>query len=197
MRPTAALLVLALATWLAAIAAVGVAAMAAFGTLPHMGISVAGAEAFFGGDTAEMGRHAAGRMMGPVFMTADWVQFTASALTVGCTVRLRRLHGFRGESWASVLLFAAVGTAAVLLAWRAWTAPPMNADLVAYWQAVEAGDREAAASAKEAFDAAHRVADRLFRVQGAAVACALAILPMALLAGSAGGRAAEAGSGHG
>lgn len=185
MRPTATLLFVVLAAWLAAVAATGVAAMAAFGSLPRMGISVSGTEAFFGGDTAEMGRYAAGRMLGPVFVTVDWVQFTASSLAVGCTVRLARLGGFRGDRWARGLLFAAVGTAALLLAWRAWSAPAMNADLLAYWQAVEAGDREAAAVAKASFDAGHRVADTLFRVQGAAVAAALALLPMALLPGGA------------
>ena len=197
MRPTATLLLLALAAWLAAVAATGTAAMAAFGALPRLGISVAGTEALFGGDTAEMGRYAAGRMMGPVFMTGDWIQFTTSALAVGCTVRLVRLGGFRGPRWARGLLCAAVGSAAALLAWRAWSAPAMNADLLAYWHAVEAGEREAASAAKGAFDAAHRVADTLFRVQGATVAAALAMLPMALLEATVPTTRRHAGTGHG
>ena len=187
MRPTATLLLVALAAWLAAIAAAGASAMAAFSALPRMGISVAGTEAFFAGDTAEMGRYAAGRMMAPLFLTADWVQFTASSLAVGCAVRIGRLGGFRGLRPATWAFAVALGTSALLLAWRAWTAPAMNADLLAYWNAVEAGDRETAAAARASFDAAHRLADGAFRIQAITVAAALALLPVALLPAAPGG----------
>ena len=181
MRPTATLLVLALAAWLAALAAAGTAAMAAFTALPRMGISIAGTEAFFAGDSAEMGRYAAGRMLTPVFLTGDWIQFTASALSVGCAVRLGRLGGFRGMRPAAVAFGISLGASALLLAWRAWSAPGMNADLLAYWTAVESGDRAAADAAKASFDAAHRTADAAFRAQAVTVAAALALLPASLL----------------
>lgn len=181
MRPTATLLLVALAAWLAAIASAGAAAMAAFSSLPGMGLSVAGTEVFFAGDTADMGRYAAGRMLAPLFMSSDWVQFTASSLAVGCAVRLGRLGGFRGMRAAAWGFGFALASSALLLAWRAWSAPAMNADLIAYWNAVEAGDRDAAAAARASFDAAHRVADTVFRAQALAVAASLALLPAALL----------------
>lgn len=181
MRPTATILLLALVVWVAAIAAAGAAAMGAFGSLPRLGVSVSGTEAFFSGDTAEMGRYAAGRMLAPVFMLSDWLQIGASSLCVACTVRLARLHGMPGAAWARRALVACVAIAACLMACRAWTAPGMNADLLAYWQAVEAGDRDAAAAARASFDAAHRTADTLFRVTFFVVLGAIAVLPTALL----------------
>lgn len=181
MRPTATLLLLALASWAAVIVAAGVAAMAAFRALPALGVSVAGTEDFFSGDTAEMGRYAAGRMLQPVFAATDWAQFAVSSLSVGCTVRLARLGGFRGGAWARRALVAAVACAAALLAWRAWAAPAMNADLSAYWDAVARSDADAARAARASFDAAHRTADAAFRVQLALVAAALAVFVPALL----------------
>jgi hypothetical protein len=68
------------------------------------------------------------------------------------------------------------------MAWRAWTAPGMNADLLAYWQAVEASDRAAAEAARASFDAAHRTADTLFRITLFAVLGAIAAFPSAFLA---------------
>jgi hypothetical protein len=183
-RPTATLLLLALAAWLATLTAAGASAMAAFTSLPKMGVSVAGTEEFFAADTSEMGRYAAGRMLAPVFMTSDWVQFACSALAVGCTVRMARLGAFGGHRLARLALFAAVGTAALLLAFHAWRAPAMNADLLAYWQAIAAGDRDAAAAAKASFDGAHRIADGGFRATLVAVLVALAAFPAALLPGT-------------
>ena len=184
MRPTATLLLLALAAWLATLAAAGTAAMAAFTALPKMGLAVAGTEDFFASDPAEMGRYAAGRMLAPVFLTADWIQFACSAVAVGCTVRMARLGAFAGHRAARLALFAAVAVAALLLAFHAWRAPGMNADLLAYWQAIAAGDREAAAAAKSAFDAAHRVADGGFRATLVAVLVAIAAFPAALVPGA-------------
>lgn len=185
MRPTATILLLALVAWAAAIAAAGAAAMGGFATLPKLGISVSGAEAFFSGDTAEMGRYAAGRMLAPVFMLSDWVQIGASSLCVACTVRLARLHGMHGSAWARRTLVACVAIAASIMAYRAWTAPGMNADLLAYWQAVEAGDRDAAGSARATFDAAHRTADTLLRVTLLVVLAAITALPAALIPATA------------
>lgn len=181
MRPTATLLLLALAAWAAVIVSAGVAAMSAFRGLPGLGISVAGTEGFFAGDTEEMGRFAAGRMLQPVFAAADWVQFAASSLSVGCTVRMARLGGFRGGRWARAVLVGAVACAATLLAWRAWGAPAMDADLRAYWDAVGQGDADAARTARASFDAAHRTADAAFRVQLALVTAALVAFVPAVL----------------
>ena len=181
MRPTAAVLLLSLATLLAAIASAGVGAMSAFRTLPQMGITVAGTEEFFEGRTEDMGRYAAGRLMQPVFLTSDRVQFAFSALAVGCTVRLARLGGLRGSAWARWLLMACVATGAVALAVRAAAAPGMNADLLAYWDAVAAGERMIAAESLARFDAGHRLADALYKVQLFAVLGAMAAFVPALM----------------
>lgn len=184
MRPTATILLLALVTWFATLAATGVAAMSAFSTLPKLGVTVSGVEGFFGDDTAEMGRYAAGRMLGPVFMTADWVQFACSALAVGCTVRLARFGALAGARPARLALLGAVGIAAALLAIHAWRAPAMNGDLLAYWQAIGAGDRDAASAAKASFDASHRSADAGFRATLVAVLVAIAAFPAATVPGT-------------
>ena len=181
MRTTATILLLALSVWLAVIMAAGVAAMSAFTALPKPGISVSGTEGFFAGNTEEMGRFAAGKMLQPLFLAGDWVQFAASALTVGCTVRLARLGGLNGMRWARALLFACVAGAALILAWRAWTGPTMTVDLLAYWDAVAANDREAATAARARFDTAHVAADTGFKVQLLCVVGALVCLLPALM----------------
>jgi hypothetical protein len=181
MRPTVTLLTLALACWLASIAAAGAAAMAAFASLPKMGISVSGVEAFFSGNTGEMGRYAAGRMLAPVFTASDWVQFTMAAASVSCTVRLVRTGALRGWRPMRVTFIACVAVAAAMLAWRAWSAPTMNAELLTYWNAVEAQDASAAADARARFDGMHRAADTVFRASLFLVLGAIASLPGALL----------------
>ena len=182
MRTTATILLFALSAWLSVILATGVAAMGAFSALPKLGISVAGTEGFFAGDTAEMGRFAAGKMLQPLFMAGDWVQFAASALTVGCTVRLARLGHFNGMRWARMVFFMCVAGAAIILAWRAWTAPAMTVDLLAYWDAVAANDRAAAEAARARFDTAHVAADAGFKIQMLCVIGALVCLLPALIA---------------
>jgi hypothetical protein len=112
--------------------------------------------------------------MQPVFLTSDRVQFAFSALVVGCTVRVARLGGLRGAAWSRWLLMACVGVGAVALAVRAAISPGMNADLLGYWDAVAAGERVLAAEAMERFDAGHRLADTLYKVQLFAVLGALA-----------------------
>ena len=193
MRPTAAVLLLSLATLLAAIASAGVGAMSAFRSLPQMGITVAGTEEFFEGRTEDMGRYAAGRLMQPVFLTSDRVQFAFSALAVGCTVRLARLGGLRGAAWARWLLMACVAVGAAALAVRAAISPGMNADLLAYWDAVAAGERMLAAEAMARFDAGHRLADALYKVQLFAVLGALATFVLALVPAPAAAHGATSG----
>jgi hypothetical protein len=101
-------------------------------------------------------------------------------------VRLVRSGGFRGVRAFRMAFVACVAAAAALLAWRAWSAPAMNAELFAYWKAVEDGDREAATTARAAFDGMHRAADAAFRVTLFLVLGALASLPAALMPGPAG-----------
>jgi hypothetical protein len=57
----------------------------------------------------------------------------------------------------------------------------MNADLLAYWDAVAAGERILAAEAMERFDAGHRLADALYKVQLFAVLGAIAAFVPALM----------------
>lgn len=180
MRATASILLLALALWLATIAAVGTAAMAAFASLPKMGIQIESVRPFFGADTAEMGRYAAGHMLQPVFQAGDWVQYALAAASVSCTLRLLRAGGASGAPrWAGALLLALVAAAAALLAWRAWSMPAMQADLARYWSAVEANDPATATAAKASFDAAHRTAEAGYNAQ---LLLVLLAIPAALLA---------------
>ena len=179
MRFSITVLVVALAVWLAAIVSAGAAAMAAFGSLPRQGITVADAAPYFAGDTVEMGRFAAGRMLQGVFLAGDWVQYAAAALAVGSTVRLLRLRGLGGLRAARVALAVLVGAAAAILAWRAWSMPAMTTDLLAYWDGVLANDHPAAEAAKARFDGAHRAAEAGLQLQ---LWLVLAALPAAVLA---------------
>jgi hypothetical protein len=121
------------------------------------------------------------------------VQFAFSALAVGCTVRLARLGGLRGAAWARWLLMACVAVGAAALAVRAAISPGMNADLLAYWDAVAAGERMLAAEAMARFDAGHRLADALYKVQLFAVLGALATFVLALMPAPAAAHGATSG----
>lgn len=181
MRVTSTILLIALAIWLSVIVAAGAAAIANFSTLPKLEISVQGTEAFFASNSEEMGKFAAGRALQPLFMASDWVQFAVSSIVVGCTLRLARLGDLHGPKWARVALMTSVVAAATLLAFRAWTAPSMNADLSIYWAGVMANDHAIADEARAQFDIAHRTADAVFKMQGIAVLGALISLLPALL----------------
>ncbi len=193
MRFSITVLVVALAVWLSAIVSAGAAAMTAFGSLPRQGITVADAAAFFGDNTAEMGRFAAGRMLQGVFLAGDWVQYAAAALAVGSTVRLLRLRGLQGPRAARIAVPVLVGAAAAILAWRAWSMPAMTTDLLAYWDGVLANDHAAADAAKARFDGAHRAAEAGLQLQLWLVLAALPAAVIAALPVSGARRTAEDG----
>lgn len=183
MRLCASILLIALACWLAVITAAGATAIASFTGLPRLGITVPQVQPFFGQDTAEMGRWAAGHVLQPVFVVGDWVQYVMAALAVGCTARMVRTRGYAGARWAAMTLLLVVAASAAILAWRAWSMPAMTEDLLAYWNAVEQNDAATAAAARLRFDAAHHAAETGLNAQFVLVLLALPLAVLTLVPG--------------
>jgi hypothetical protein len=183
MRLSVVLLWLSLVVWCAAAAVPGAAAMAAFATLPREGLAVPRLAATLGQDSDRAGRYAAGRMLQPLFDATDGVQMLAGALAITMLLRLWRLRAFTEPRWLGVCAVVLVLAAGAALAARLSLASGLRANLHAYWQALEKGDAPdapAALDAKAAFDADHRVAERLsstgLLLQLATVAVAAAAL---------------------
>jgi len=169
---------LALAIWLGVLIAAGVAAFATFTILPDLGLEL---ESFRAYPSLEHGRIAAGKVMEPIFTFVDFVQIAAVTVVLIMVALQTWIFGYRVRRLFGALRVGSLVVAAGLFAFRAASlSPGMNHDLRAYWQAAEAGEREAAAAHRAAFDAAHPVASNLFSVTLSLVVVAVLSSPAAL-----------------
>lgn len=194
MRMTVVLLWLSLLTWCAAAVLPGAAAVAAFGTLPRVGLSVPRLDAMLASDPERAGRYAAGRMLQPLFDATDSVQMLAAAVAVTTLLRVWRLRGFASPRWLGTGAVCLVLVAGGVLAVRLSLATTLRGNLHAYWSALESGDAPAASAAKESFDADHRVAERLSSLGVTALLAGIAATAAALA--PAAGRVAAAKGMH-
>jgi hypothetical protein len=151
---------LALALWVSALVAGGVAAAGVFSVLPKLGLTL---QRFEGYDHAEHGRLAGGMVMEPIFTTIDIAQAVVIVLVI--MMLLLQLTLFRQplRRPANVVRTICIAAAAALFVVRVATVTPsMNRELRAYWAAAEASRAADAAEHREAFDALHPVTSRMF-----------------------------------
>ncbi|MFG0307508.1 MAG: hypothetical protein ACF8Q5_15000 [Phycisphaerales bacterium JB040] len=159
-----------LALWLGAVVMSGVVAAVVFPLVRELDPTL-GAYPEFTGDHANL---AAGRIAARVFLIADGAQFagaflalvTVTALILRGAISNRRLaHGVRVVALAVAL--TSVSYQLLLLA------PRMDRNLSAYWAAAEAGDNQAAETARLAFAEDHPTASRTLSITALAVATSL------------------------
>ncbi|HLP84497.1 MAG TPA: hypothetical protein VK157_09110 [Phycisphaerales bacterium] len=109
-------------------------------------------------------KYIAGRVQNRIFLVCDWVQiFSASivlALFIAAIVRKRAAQLARGLWIARII--ATVFTLGTLAIYLAWLSPAMQADLKAFWAALDAKNLEAARVAQTSFDRYHPIASRFF-----------------------------------
>lgn len=143
---------IALGVWLGAIVTTGMAAAMLFPTVRDLSPSAPK----FAEYTGEHWRIVAGHIGAGLFLNADVVQFVCAFVaifTAGVSVILMGRHWRTiGTGGRMVLLSCAL--TAFSYGFFIHT-PQMNAHLVAYWQAAEAGDIETAAAEQQAFAAMH------------------------------------------
>lgn len=158
---------LALTIWLGVLIAAGATAIAAFGTLPELGVAFPQAEGVYPAGSAEAGRFTAGFVAQPVFDLAARVMWFCVPVAAATALLLRVNLRFPSRSWPDRVRVAAL-TAAVLLALIhvLVLAPRMRVALGDYRSAVFQGDAVAAAAHKATFDADHRRSDPLLRTTG-------------------------------
>jgi hypothetical protein len=161
--------VAALGVWVGAVGMTAVVAAVIFPEMSRLDPSLPEFSAY----PEEHGVIAAGWVMARVFMALDWVQLVCAGLaTLAFFLRLviRRRAPI---VFAAVRLVLIVASAAVMLWYLLSVAQPMNADIVGFWRAAQAGDVERANELRSAFDARHPTASRSL---GAIVVLALLTL---------------------
>lgn len=155
---------LALTIWIAAIASAGVAASGVFTVLPRLGLTIEQYEPALGGDTAEHGRLAGGMVMEPIFAGADVAQVAAGIVLAITLILQLTIFNMRWRSPANLIRTICIAMAVALVVIHvAAIAPRMNRELRAYWQAVSSNDQDSMRAHREAFDADHRGANRLYQ----------------------------------
>jgi hypothetical protein len=160
---------LALALWLSALVAAGVAAMNVFPTTDKMPLTLDGTPVLEG---VEHNRILAGRIMNGV---SDVMQFICIPLVVVTTIvqsgAARRLM----RKPARLVHAAAVLLAAGLFTLYAFfLAPPMNDHLHAFWEYARSGNASAAIAERDAFNQLHPTADAILRINLLLVLAAIA-----------------------
>lgn len=162
-----------LGAWAGALLMTGASAAIIFPEMRHIGANVA--DLILPAD--EHWKFVAGRVQNRVFGVCDWVQIFCGAGVLLLTADAARRKPWRHVGrrlWLARLAITAL-TLTALATYLAWLAPAMQADLRAFWQALEAKDLAAARTAQTSFDAYHPVASRFFTGMFAGV-IALAVL---------------------
>ena len=134
---------LSLALWLGALVAGGIAAINVFGRLPALDMTL---DRFAAYPVDEHGRIAAGLVMSGVFFTADVVQFAVVPLALVTVVLQVTLLGLPVAKPSNLIRLGCVVVGAGLFAYYALAvAPPLNASLVQFHEAAEAGNLDLSA----------------------------------------------------
>lgn len=163
---TLILYMVSLTLWIAAIIAPAVCALAAFGTLPGLGVSLQSYELFMiEGQPDVHARIAAGTILEKVFTGSDFVQ-VALAFFVAVMLAIDLLV-FRQSLWrvSNLIRTLCIVVAIALLAFHVFLqAPDMNRELRAYWDEARAGNIDAALEHRAVFDEYHPRAEMILEV---------------------------------
>lgn len=164
---------LVLILWIVTLFSAASVAMNAFGTMKDLTISmpdVAGLP-----PDHSTGRYLAGFVADPAFRRYErWSLLLAPAMTALLFAQ-RRVLAWPASSWANRIRVASLVVAiAIAMIHLLVFAPGMARELAAFREAVALGDAAIAAERSAAFDAGHRWADRLLRIEGFALIVAAA-----------------------
>ena len=177
---------LALAVWLSVLVTAGVSAVAVFTTLGEMDVSLSAFAAFEPDESVVPNAHAhlaAGHVLEPVFTLVDFVQFAVIPLMLITLIAQFTVFQQKIRRPANLIRTGCIVIATGLFAFHALgTAPQMNRDLNAYWDAAKDGDVTAALQHREAFNRRHPMAEavltsNLLLVVLATFASAMALTP--------------------
>jgi len=155
----------ALSLWIAAVIAPAVSAMATFGTLPDLDVSLREYESFtIQGEPDAHARLAAGMVLEKIFTGSDFAQVALAFLvivTLAIDVMVFR-QPVRRPANAIRIVSALIATG--LLAFHVFLqAPQMNRELRQYWGEARAGNVEAALEHRERFDRYHPRAEMILQ----------------------------------
>src|SRR5262245_13879982 len=152
---------LALALWMSALVAAAIAAMAVFGTVGGLNLTM---HEFASLPAPAQARIAGGMIMEKVFFTVDLLQFIAvPAAVLTLLVQLALLGTSWRTPWNLLRTVCLLLAAGLFIIHATALAPPMNRDLRAYWNAARQGDLSSADAHLESFQSRHRIADGIFR----------------------------------
>ena len=177
---------LALAVWLSVLVTAGVSAVAVFTTLGEMDVSLSAFAAFEPDESVVPNAHAhlaAGHVLEPVFTLVDFVQFAVIPLMLFTLIAQFTVFKQKIRRPANLIRTGCIVIATGLFAFHALgTAPQMNRDLKAYWDAAKDGDLTAALQHRAAFNRRHPTAEavlqsNLLLVLLATFASAMAMTP--------------------
>jgi hypothetical protein len=159
----------ALGVWVGAVGMTAAVAAIIFPQMNELDPDLPG----FASYPSEHGVIAAGWVMARVFMILDWVQLAAAGLAFLTLLVRVVVRGAAPMRWTAARLALTVASAGLLLWYLLAVAQPMNADLVGFWQAAQAGDVERADALRASFDERHPTASRAL---GSLMLAALATL---------------------
>lgn len=158
---------LALAVWLSVLVTAGVSAVAVFTTLGEMDVSLSAYAAFEPDESVVPNAHAhlaAGHVLEPVFTLVDFVQFAMIPLMLITLVAQFTVFQQKIRRPANLIRTGCIVIATGLFAFHALgTAPQMNRDLKAYWDAAKNGDVTTALQHREAFNRRHPTAEAVLK----------------------------------
>jgi hypothetical protein len=170
---------LALTIWVAALLSAGVAAGGVFATLPRLGLLIERFRPALGDNPVEHGRLAGGMVMEPIFTMTDIAQIGAACIVVFTLMVQFVVFHLPWKSFANLLRAVCIAVAVALVVHHTFAmGPRMNRELRSFWQAAEQNDQVRMTAHRQAFDADHVLANRLFMFR-------LGILLLAVLASGA------------
>jgi len=146
----------ALGVWVGAVGMTAAMAAVIFPQMNHLDPRLPGFSAY----PSEHGVIAAGWVMARVFMILDWAQLATAGLALLALIVRVVIRGGAPMRWTGVRLALTLASAGILLWYLLAVAQPMNADLVGFWQAAQAGEVERADALRASFDARHPSASR-------------------------------------
>ena len=160
----------AIGVWLGAVVATGVFAAIVFGATRELDPTVPAFSAY-------QGSHAdliAGFVQNRVFVAVDAAQFVCGFLALASLIGLLTVGKLPLNRWSSGLRIVGVALAMGALSYYLLVLTPrMTQNVQLYWSAAEAGDADAAAKHKAAFDADHPAASTSLKAVAGALSLAM------------------------
>jgi hypothetical protein len=162
---------LAAGLWLGTLVMAGVTAAVMFTSMRTLEPEL-GRFAAYTGDQSNLG---AGFLQNRIFLAGDVIQFVCATLVLATTIAMLAFFGLPLRRISSAVRLFALGAVMILASYQLFVlSPRMQTNVERYWQAAEAGENDAAESARLAFSADHPTASRVLGATALSVAILLA-----------------------